>query len=297
MMGLHFGYRDFSNTAALGTVACVTTSWRAATAVRCKSSLMLGYPDYAQITTHSMVGTAQGVFSFDAPILSHVAGNTPATGGAVLDLEGSNFGPTDYSTRLADNGCRSSSLVTQSLVTCTTGYDPSISNAASLTIVEPIGCSSAAFSFDTAAVTHVALNDPRTGGAGLTVSGFNFGSRDFSLTVCADTLQCAKTAWTAATALVCRTSANHLRDNRAVAIGFVTGTAVISITYDSPVLTFIAPKNAATTGTLSVTVHGFNFVAGKPTATVVIAVTTCATAVWVSMTEVKCGTSAGIGVC
>ena len=297
MMGLHFGYRDFSNTAALGTVACVTTSWRAATAVRCKSSLMLGYPDYAQITTHSMVGTAQSVFSFDAPILSHVAGNTPATGGAVLDLEGSNFGPTDYtvSARLADDGCASSSWVTQSLVTCTTGYDPSISNAASLTVVELVGCSSAAFSFDAAVVTHVALNDPQTGGASLTVSGFNFGARDFSLTVRADTLQCAKTAWTAATALVCSTSANHLRDSRVVAIGFVTGTAVLSITYDSPVLTFIAPKNAATTGALSVTVHGFNFGAGAPTATVVIAVTTCATAVWVSTTEVKCGTSAGIG--
>jgi len=126
--GLNFGVHDFSATGRLG-IATGTTAWTSATSVtlntgRCEGmSCHTEYPGYVQLTLASVAATGESLFSFDAPVLTAVMLNAPATGGASLTMLGLNFGHWEYSPSADLDGvvCQTGSWTSATALSCFSG--------------------------------------------------------------------------------------------------------------------------------------------------------------------------------
>ena len=136
LYGLGFGLIDFSATAQLSAKHCQTLSWHAHTKLHCISGDIYSTKSrsevphtpcthsrthasmhasahvfvrthaciYAQkhpcmhwqVTVGAVIGTALGLYTFDAPAISRVWRNMPLTGGASLSMIGLNFGVAEH---------------------------------------------------------------------------------------------------------------------------------------------------------------------------------------------------------
>ena len=92
MLGLNFGTRNYTPTLMTADTACITTSWATSTKVLCMSGGFKSAPRSLQMTLANLVGTAQEMFTIDAPTLSQHYYNTPHSGQATLTMFGFNFG-------------------------------------------------------------------------------------------------------------------------------------------------------------------------------------------------------------
>ena len=158
-----------------------------------------------------------------------------------------------------------------------------------------------AFSFDAPVVSHLPLpNAATTGRASITIAGFNFGTKDYTLTAILSNTQCSTTSWKAPTQLSCLSPAatSFLGSGQPVIVTVAdfVGTFTQAFTFDAPVLTFTA-RNGPTTGGLSLTIAGSNFgtslTGSTPSSR--IGGTPCVCSQWITTTSVICTVAPGMG--
>ena len=202
--GLNFGSGiDFTPSATVPLMQCMTTSWTSSTAVACGSSQTLLLPS-ALLAVADVYGTLTSVFSFDAPVVSgrtepwsdyrcirakcpRAGYNVVPSGGSLITIEGLNFGSWDVtsSVRLDTTPCLSSSWLSSTSVQCSIFAQskktyPLMFNDLNpfITIADLTGTGEQGlhFSFDSPTIsTASALNAHAVRLTSITIFGINFG--------------------------------------------------------------------------------------------------------------------------
>lgn len=121
MNGFNFGRMDYTATASFVQVGCQSSSWTSNSVLRCVADEVKTADDVLlAIAVSSVVGTGKGIFSFDAPVLSHALTNLPHTGHGWLTLLGLNMGNSLYtpSVRLSNVLCSTTSWSASTSMRC-----------------------------------------------------------------------------------------------------------------------------------------------------------------------------------
>jgi hypothetical protein len=159
-----------------------------------------------------------------------------------------------------------------------------------------------AFSFDAPSISNLPLpNAATTGRASITIAGFNFGMKDYTVTAYLASTQCSTTSWKALTQLACLSpqAVSYLGSSQpvVVTIASMVGTVGQVLTFDAPVITVTSMQNGPTTGGLSLTVAGSNFGSSLTGSTPSsrLGSTPCMCSQWVTTTSVVCSVASGLG--
>jgi len=99
ILGLGFGTADPTLSTSIGSAMCRTTSWSSLTSALCMHDAASGVAFASTVTSQSLIGTLNSVFSFDSPVVTSVTGQTngPTSAGTTLTVSGINFGATEQS--------------------------------------------------------------------------------------------------------------------------------------------------------------------------------------------------------
>jgi hypothetical protein len=139
------------------------------------------------------------------------------------------------------------------------------------------------------------------GYASVTLYGMNWMSVDITPTVemSADTgYMCQTTSWSTTTAVRCQAALNGYLQARTLnaRFGVTAFASTQTYTFDAPLLTNVAVKNAMQTIGQTVTISGINFGNLDTTPESYTVTVACATTAWTTSTIVACGTPVGTGV-
>ena len=105
--GLNFGYSEHTASVAFDGALCGTSSWSSDTSVVCQLGASMASSSRSGsglITVAGLAGTAEALFSYDAPVLSSGAGNIPSVGQSIVTVTGLNFGFSEYTVTSAVAG-------------------------------------------------------------------------------------------------------------------------------------------------------------------------------------------------
>ena len=80
VLGLHFGWGDFTPSATVSSAACMTSAWSTSTSLLCAASGESALTVVALTISSALVGTGLALFTHDAPILP-LSFETAAVGG------------------------------------------------------------------------------------------------------------------------------------------------------------------------------------------------------------------------
>ena len=309
--GLNFGNSDFTPTAIVGPQACSCTSWSTYSSVVCESSASLPSGSKLILTSlASQVGTTLGSFTFDAPIVSAVnPANAPPQAApsayaaspshAVVSNGGLNFGLTyegTPSSHIGASTCLTSSWTSISQVVCVTPTGHGRYQSVAVILAEA-GTLHVVFTFDAPIVSWAASkNFPRSGRSQLLIRGWNFGKGTTTPTAALGGSACVSSSWLSLSTVRCTVAPSDGSEptvgvHAAVTLGQVVGTLAELLSYDSPVVTFLAPANAPsapTGGDPAVTFHGVSFGVSDSTATAALQSAACSSTQWASDTLVIC---------
>jgi len=206
--GLSFGMYDFTASVTMSLAMCSSTSWSSSTSVLCNSPVAVLLAPQLDVTVGVVVGTVANPFTFDAPVVSSVGGNTVRSGGGgSVTVSGLNFAwvePT-ASFLLSLAYCSCVSWTSASSSACRVGV---ISNDVAAVVV-PVdvlaGTLFPAFTFDAPVHSAKSLPNVATTAAGLStsVTGLNFGLRDYTPTSNLGSFGCSTQSWLTGTVLRC----------------------------------------------------------------------------------------------
>lgn len=325
--GLNFGYTHASATANIGDQApCLTTSWSSASTVSCMSpgAATTAHSTYPRglwrqtslpttaFTISSLVGTAIGIFSFDAPVLSFTLGqqNVASTGSTSVTITGLNFASINPTATVALVGkmCKTATWQSHTTLQCWTGTRSTEGLTdipkMKITIAAVVGTSTLnTMSFDAPVLTAFrSYNSPDTGGNSITMNGINFSSSDITpTTVMSRTALCSTSSWTTSSVVLCMSPANVAvtsmsKHGTVVTVSAVVGTRIGGFSYNAPVLSDVARLNAPHTGGSSVTISGLNFGYHAFSPTAILDDDICATTAWSSATGIMCGSNSFVAL-
>ena len=176
------------------------------------------------------------------------------------------------------------------------GYGSAVHTTA---IVDTTGTLLAIFSYDAPVVTSLPCqNLPSSSGSSITIIGTNFGFEDATPLGRIGGTRCATTSWLSESTLVCRSN-----DGRSSNLGLVvtiagpigTTNRQFWFTYDAPVVTSLAPTNAALSGGGAIQISGVNMNADDSSPTVWVGISKCPTVSWYSATSLQCLVERGFG--
>ena len=323
--GANFGNNDFTPTAgARLDNMCSTTSWSTASSIVCQPSAnTVGFGAaatsvkyYGTVTVSAIVGTRKHGFSYDSPTLSHANQANAATSGSTsVTISGLNFGYNAYTptAQLDEDFCATTSWTSASTIECASSDHIDGKNAAGkqpgsvvLTVSATVGTRTSFFTFDAPAVSNLLGSDNAvaSGGTSVTISGLNFG-KSYSQTPTAHLSDSTigTTSWTSATTvqfLNAATGANAYTQHwgaigMGLTVGSQIGTAGGLFTFDAPVVSASLARNAASSGSASLTIFGMNFAQNYASPTVRAGATLCVSNTWVSNSIVRCLTPVGYG--
>jgi hypothetical protein len=293
--GLGFGNADWTLTQGLSSQGCSTASWITTTMLFCVSTSLANYPGYVDTTIAAVVGTGASIFSFDAPVTSHVALNTPHCGVASVTVTGLNFGYVMHSAtvHLAEIACSTAAWSSRTSVTCTVGDMHSTSRTVEVTVASVVATVTNVFTFDAPVLSQWVQNAPFSGAADLTVHGFNFGLAYLTPSLAIASAPCGTTSWQSSTAVHCFNlpSMAQYPGYSEMTLASVIGTGDRLFSFDVPVTSLVSP-NLPHSASASVTVAGLNFGTSNYTATFhASGGAICATTTWFSTTAVQCDVS------
>jgi hypothetical protein len=300
--GNNFGTSDFTPSVQIGATTCATVMWSTTTSINCRAAGGYKHDLTGSLSISLIVGThTTESFSYDSPVVSHLnTFNGPTTLGSTISIEGMNFAGVDSTptVRLGQTSCATSVWIGTTSLLCTptaqagAGYSAVVDNVLMGTLVE-------AFSYDSPVVTHLftTANSPTSGMAQITFHGTNFGASDFSGTAFVGVTVCASSDWGSTTSILCLAPVGHgIKNMAGVTVADLVGTKNMVFTYDTAVLSAVAPFNSPTTGLSSITLTGFNFMeAYDPTPSARVGMTSCQTTSWSSVSSLTCLSSIGIG--
>jgi len=314
LVGTNFGYETSTSTIYLNdAISCATTSWQSGTSLQCgtpSSSFTVGTTPLVSVTVAAIVGTSTRRFTYDGPALTLSAlANGPVSGGASLTVSGLNFAPSDCTATLSL--FTAGLVLTTSWTSATTVYanSPPVSSAIDLSsghalllaVNQIAGTGSFRYTFDAPVVSFAResrQNNPASGDDRVTITGLNFFASDYTHTILVSTTRCASTAWTASTAMRCMTAPGSGRSfsytmNVLSLIGTATAVGALSVTYDTPVVSFTSTRNSAASAGSVLTMGGLNFAVSDTTVSGTLGSTVCASATWTTATTVTCRPTIG----
>ena len=232
-----------------------------------------------------------GMFSYDAPVLTNLVTvmNAPTSGLAQVTFLGLNFGAEDFSGTLYK--------LWPYTVMGLYSYDAE-DFSGTLCKLWPYTVM-ALYSYGAEDFSGTIATPPSNPFANPVVQQHLEGSDlFFSGTAVLGETSCASSDWGSDTSIICLSPVGYgVAKDVNVGVAAVLGTKLQSFTYDTAVLTDVAPRNAATTSLASITLTGFNFVKGyDPTPSARIGETGCRTTSWSTESSLTCLSSVGIGM-
>jgi hypothetical protein len=297
--GTNFEYNDGTPTLILQTTACGTTSWTSVTSVGCSLSAGGGAGLHAVVMTSDLLATSDGIFSYDAPIVTYNDNtyNVPSSGGAILTVSGVNFGYVNLTptVKVGKTTCKTTQWSSLTALRCEAPFGYGSNLHTSVSVVSVAGTKTAQLTYDAPLVTNIfKMNMPMTSGALVTIHGSNFGFEDTTPLPKIGATRCATTSWNSETTLICRTPSGYgTKLHTSLTVGVLIGTFTDTFTFDAAVVTSSLRGNQPNTGTGFVTVSGMNFAAVDTTISVFVGLTACATSSWNSATALQCYTPIG----
>ena len=233
--GLNFGYSELTASSVVRMQVCTTTTWNSDTTVLCHAGIPLSAANSAMVTVTAVVGTRLNLFSYDSPVLSSAALNTPHTGGASVTVTGLNFGYSEVTVSLAIplQLCLTTSWSSITTVHCLTdSVLPAVPHAM-LTIESAVGTQFGLFSFDAPVVSKGLTNVPNTRGAILSIWGLNFGYGEFTPSVRTAATHCDTATWSTSSTLLCATGRRaEAASSIQITLSYLSGSAADVFTFD-----------------------------------------------------------------
>jgi len=294
VIGGNFADVSMTPSIILGMTACLTSVWTSFSTLRCTLPEGSG-KDMISVTTviDGVIGTVQSVFTYDAPCLTDLYGNSPLSGSGAVTIFGMNFGLNDPSPTLYLNSaeCISNVWTTSSSVLCVAPVGSGLQLPISAEAFALYSTALKAMTYDAPVVTAISLtsgtpNGPTTGGAMYTLQGFNFGVTSsvdnsnplytvpdiYNGTVGLNSAYspvsqtvarkwCSSVSWSSDSEIVCTYSSQGggaLQDIGVTADGN-SGNLERAWTYDAPVLTGILQPNGPAAGGAALSILGMNF--------------------------------------
>jgi hypothetical protein len=301
LLGMNFGSSNLSPTIMIGSTSCLSDVWISSTSMACGGVVGLGVSYSVSVDVTSLVGTQLSAYSYDAPILSSLSlMNVPTTGGSVIEVLGVNFGTTDPTPSVVLNSKHCSSIIwsADTRIDCHAPSGSSSSNLSTISVSSIIGTSSTVFSYDSPVVTFLnPQNAPTSAGQSITTLGFNFGSTDPTASTSISGSVCSTASWSSVSSVQCASPVGTGPNKHiAISISAVLGTAGVSFSYDSPVISRLSEANSAASGGTSLTLIGTNFGSSNPSPTARLGDSMCGSASWLTHSSIICiKTAPGVG--
>lgn len=316
LQGLNYGAADLTPSIKIGEGKrlCQTSEWVSTTTVVCN-------PDYdtsglrgrVYMTVSSIVGTANYIFSYDGPVITHLSDyNSPVTGSQGVTVHGHNFNPgvnLTPSVRVGPTLCATASWTSGTTVSCVSPFGQSDAAHVVITVAVKVGTQVRSFTYDSPSISHATpTNGPTTNGGTVTIAGLNFGNYAPTPTVAVVDRPCTTTSWSTPTTVQCSSvgSAKSYTGRAQHFIltlsGSVVGTSMNVFTFDAPTVSYITAFNVPTSGgsssgnrAASVTINGLDFAGIDLSPSAVFGSTACQSQSWVSATAVTCQIHPGTG--
>jgi hypothetical protein len=313
LTGTLLGPADYSTGVKVGGTPCESTQWVSPSSIICKvpRGIMLSATITATVVRLSG-GNEEGFwfdpvpkFSYDEARITRLeAKNGPASGRQSLTITGSNFGSFGLSVANALGGtnCEASDWSSNTAVTCKNS--PSILRGRNVIVSLALGRDTLteAFTYDKFIAQSVFPLNSRTFGHGtLTVTGFGFGTVDFTPAVSMRTYwipggtACLASRWMSDTTVLCKLPSDTSADiNVVITLDRHIKTLQRVFSYDNPLVTSTVPANVPHDGGTVVTITGFNFGASayNPRAAR-LGDTACTNTEWQSDTSMSCMSQRG----
>ena len=163
--GSGFGHHSYTQAARAGDTACEATDWASDTTVLCKVSSGVRGTRRAVMTVGLVSGSLSDTFSYDVGSLSVVVHNDSI--GAVVTVEGSRFGTSDYTgqARVGGSACEATIWTADTSVVCRYAYGVGGTKRVVVTVGVRAGSITEAMSYATALSSIRVGNRPSTGSA------------------------------------------------------------------------------------------------------------------------------------
>ena len=187
--GVNFGLATSNIVVIVGTQASALVNWLSGGQLRCSIPAGAGTNLFVSVIVDGQANAPTGLasFSYDPPVIETVSisGSFNTTGGAIISINGTNFGPPSLSVSvfLASLPCASILHFSHTNIQCTSpagaGHNLLISvNVAGQVSSTQTGSISSSFSYNPPVILSLGgsyHNASATGGSVITVQGYNFG--------------------------------------------------------------------------------------------------------------------------
>lgn len=210
------------------------------------------------VTVDAGLSTSDFTFDYDPPTLQSISPvNGPTSGGTIITLLGSNFGPAPGSVRIGEQ-VAVPSLWSHTQVEVTLPPGVGLDNTVAVTTASGTTMDNITFNYNGPTVTNIApASGPTAGGVLLTILGEDFGAMPGSVSVGGVSAQPSQ--W------------SHVRIeaplppgvglNKPVVVTTTSGQSNQNVVfdYDAPALSSVTPTSGPTSGGVLLTIHGTNF--------------------------------------
>ena len=291
----------------IGT-ATERTTWCSTSAVFVQNSRGLGRSLRLAITEGLRISSTTEILSFDNALLSAlvsrtIRANNPATGAAMLTLQGINLGSRLHSSsmRVAGTAMECTAWISDSKIaarfaagsahTATVLVTAGRHGKSTISVVSwdlPVLSSMAARNLPAYPWQATALGAPR-------ISGLNFGAVAHSVSIQSGGTAAGEIAWLSDSAVWCKVS-QGLRATLPTAITcFIRVVSSSSfVSFDAPRSSSIKPANVPNTGSVRALVFGYALAHYDVTEASRIVSSACEQSVWSSSSHMMCRTASGI---
>ena len=306
ILGSNFGTASYTQRSRVRSTACEATEWLWDYIVTCKHPAGVGGTGRLTLTAGVRVGTLTESFSYEIPHLTALDSQTmPAIAQDTITIFGSNFGAIEQHSqraRIGGSACDSTQWSDDTTIICMVPTGVGQSLPAAMTVGVQVGTLESAFSFDEADIVDVTQNFPAVADTDVTISGVNFGTADYTITVTVGETVCEFTEWVSDSLVVCNvqpgiggTLTATIDFGQGVGVPAVVTKTYLDIKYDHPVVTAVSLGNSPADTTDTITIFGEHFGADDYFPQARIGGTACVTTIWESDSTITCTVSKGVG--
>ena len=299
LSGLNMGRLEYSAIVRAGQTACEQTIWTGDTCTVCRVSHGISQSQRLSITVGLMLGSVSRVWSISQGGVSTVLGpNVAMRGPAVVCVFGSNFGFEALSIGLnSQSSCQSSLWASDSSLLCRVALKVSASRNVVITAGRRVGSVTNALSWGSShfASSAVRTNSCATGSAMVLLDGGLIGHVFATPEARLGSTACGKTLWISCTSLICLSSRSvQLSRSVHVSVGIGMGSLTSGVSVDVSVLSLVAGRNSASTGSVSLTASGNNIGLTSYSISATVGQTAGERSRWESDTSAACREGSGM---
>jgi hypothetical protein len=284
------------------------TTWCSTSAVVVRTSRGLGRSLKTAVTEGNRISSTTEILSFDNPLTlamvsSTVRTNDPATGAAMLTLQGINFGSRSHSssTRLAFSAMEYTAWISDSKITARSTVGTAHTAAVLVTAGRHGKTTISVVSWDLPVLSSMAARNvpvypwPATTLGAPRMSGLNFGQAAHSISVQSGGTAPGAILWLSDSAVWCKVS-QGLRATLPTSITCFIRVASSSsfVSFDAPRSSSIRSANVPNTGSVRALVFGYALAQYDATKASRISSSACEQSLWLSSSTMMCRTASGI---